>query len=271
MSVSISMQNALRQSTQFRQPDTCPVATCSAIALYEQELERHRATETRLRKSMFRESKLVRQKDELMAQKDVLAKESEHRFLNGLQLINSLLSAQSRGTKNPEAAAQLKLAASRVATLGRVHRHLHTLDTLESVAFKQYLEELCRDLSDVASSEFEERSLHVEGDELSVPRVTAVPLAFIASELITNSIKYARGRIAVSLQTMSNGDVILSVSDDGPGLPEAFDPTATNGMGMRIIAALVSQLHGELRYAKGDHDEGTRFSVLFNPRAGDKI
>lgn len=185
MSVSISAQNALRPSTQFRQPDNCPVATCSAIALYEQELERHRATETRLRKSMFRERELVRQKDELIAQKDVLAKESEHRFLNGLQLINSLLSAQSRGTENPEAAAQLKMAANRVATLGRVHRHLHTLDTLESVAFKQYLEELCQDLSDVTTGEFGERSLQVKGDELSVPRVTAVPLAFIASELIT--------------------------------------------------------------------------------------
>ena len=103
--------------------------------------------------------------------------------------------------------------------------------------------------------------------ELKISRVLAVPLGFIASELITNSIKYAKGKITVSLQTMPNGDCALSVSDDGPGLPEAFDPAATNGLGMKIIAALVRQIHGELNFAKGDHDQGTRFSVLFNPQA----
>jgi len=235
--------------------------------MYEQELERHRATESRLRESVLRERDLLRQKDELILQKDILATESEHRLLNGMQLIISLLAAQSRGTKNPEAAAQLTIAANRVATLGRVHRHLHTLDKLESVDLKQYIEKLCHDLSDMASSEFAERSLCVEGAELKISRVLAVPLGFIASELITNSIKYAKGKITVSLQTMPNGDCALSVSDDGPGLPEAFDPAATNGSGMKIIAALVRQIHGELNFAKGDHGQGARFSVLFNPQA----
>ena len=218
-----------RPATRFRQPDNCPVAVCSAILMYEQELERHRATESRLRESVLRESDLLRQKDELILQKDILAKESEHRLLNGLQMITSVLAMQSRGTKNPEAAAQLTMATNRVATLGRVHRHLHTLDKLESVEFKQYLEKLCHDLSDMASSKFAERSLCVEGTELKISRALAMPLGFIASELITNSIKYAKGKITVSLQTMPNGDCVLSVSDDGPGLPEAFDQAATNG------------------------------------------
>ena len=52
--------------------------------------------------------------------------------------------------------------------------------------------------------------------------------------MITNSIKYAKGKITVSLQTMPNGDAALSVSDDGPGLPRAFDPAATNGLGIKI-------------------------------------
>ena len=131
-------------------------------------------------------------------------------------------------------------------------------------------QELCNDLSDVASSESVVRSLCVEGAELEVPRATAVPLGFIASELITNSIKYAKGTITVSLQTMPNGDVALSVADDGPGLPDGFDPAATDGLGMKIIAALVRQIHGELKFAKGDNNQGTRFSVLFSPQVGDR-
>jgi two-component sensor histidine kinase len=115
--------------------------------MYEQELERHRATESQLRKSLRRESDLLRQKDELIEQKDIWRREFEHRLLNGLQLIASLLAVQSRGTKIPEAAAQLTIAANRVATLGRIQRHLHTLDQLESVEHKQYLESLCKDLA----------------------------------------------------------------------------------------------------------------------------
>ncbi len=68
--------------------------------MYEQEFERHRATESSLRQSVLRERDLLRQKDELILQKDelilqkdelilqkeILAKESEHRFLNDCNL-----------------------------------------------------------------------------------------------------------------------------------------------------------------------------------------
>ena len=62
---------------------------------------------------------VVRQMEESIQQKDILFKECEHRLLNGLQLIASLLTIQSRAIENAEAAAQLKIAANRVApTLG---------------------------------------------------------------------------------------------------------------------------------------------------------
>lgn len=263
---SVRRQILSRQAPQLQKPDNCPAATGSVIAMYQQDLCRHRVTRSKLRDAIRRESDLRREKDELILRNDILAKESEHRLLNGLQLIASLLTTQSRGAKNPEAVAQLCMAANRVATLARVHRHLHTLDKLEGVEFKQYLEKLCEDVSDMVSSESTKCSLCVEGAEINISRIAATPLAFIASELITNSIKYAEGRITVGLQSMPNGDAVLSVSDDGPGLPEAFDPTATHGLGMKIIAALARQIHGELSFAKGSHGQGTRCSVQFNPR-----
>jgi two-component sensor histidine kinase len=251
--------------TLFQQPDNCAVAACSAIAMHEQELERHRATESKLRESVLRERDLLRQKDELILQKDIFSKESEHRLLNGLQMIISMLSLQSRAAENAEAAAQLTIAANRVATLGRIHRHLHTLDNTETVEFRQYLETLCHDLADVASSGRSERSLVVEGTELQIPTVTAIPLGFIASELITNSIKYAKGRIAVRLQGTPKG-CALSISDDGPGLPQGFNPAATKGLGMTLITALVKKIGGVLDIGKGDHGQGTRVTVRFAPQ-----
>ena len=97
--------------------------------MYELELIKHQETEARLREAALREHALVREKDELLAQKDILRRESEHRFLNGVQLIGSLLSLQSRTVGNAEVAGQLALAANRVGTLARVHRHLRLSTT----------------------------------------------------------------------------------------------------------------------------------------------
>lgn len=260
----VPRRDALRPKTKFRLPADCPIANCSVIAMYERELDKHRATEATLRKAVIRESALLRQLEELIRQKDILSKESEHRLLNGLQLITSLLSIQSRAAKNDEVAAQLRIAISRVAILGRIHQHLHALDHAESVEFKQYLEKLCRDLSGIASNEEPKRVLAVEGAELKISTATAIPLGFIASELITNSIKYAKGNITARLQTTAEKGHALSVSDDGPGLPEGFDPSATQGLGMKLVSALVRQIGGELQIAQGDNGRGTRFVVMFS-------
>ncbi len=80
-SPAVGRHRATKPPTQFRQPDNCPVPVCPTIVMYEQELKRHRASESRLQQAVLRENELLRQKDELILQKDVLAKESEHRFL----------------------------------------------------------------------------------------------------------------------------------------------------------------------------------------------
>lgn len=256
--------DVLLPKSQFQQPADCQVVSCSAISMYEAELKKHKATEAKLRRSVIRERALLRRQENLILQKDILSKESEHRLLNGLQLITSLLTIQSRAAKNNETAVQLTIAANRVAILGRIHQHLHALDHVENVEFKRYLEKLCSDLAGIASNESHERTIVVESVQLSIPTVKAIPLAFIASELITNSIKYAKGKITVGLQCEADQSCALSVVDDGPGLPEGFNPAAAHGLGMKIISSLVRQIGGRLQIARGDNGSGSRFTVLFS-------
>jgi len=232
---------------------------------HEGELAKHRLTELRLREALAREEALIQKMDNVIEQQETLRRESDHRLLNGLQMIVSLLSLQSRASANAEAAAQLAVAANRVGTIERVHRRLHQLDGVQTVNFKQYLEDLCGDLSAMLSSDdHPDRVIFVEGIDIELATVTAVPLAFIANELITNAIKYGKGRITVGLERGFGNGYALFVSDDGPALPKDFDPAACKGLGMKIVRSFVGQIGGELRVGRGDKNQGTRFSVLFS-------
>ena len=234
------------------------------VASYERELATFRGTEIRLRDALAREEALLRQKDELILQQRVLSEESDHRLLNGLQMIVSLLSLQSRASENAEVASQLGAAADRIAAIGRIHQRLHSFDGVQTFALKRYLEDICGDFSLMLSADRPERVIVVEGIEIKLPAVTAIPLGFIANELITNAAKYGTGPIAVGLEPRPEKGYALSVSDDGPGLPEGFDPAASKGLGMRIIRSLVGRIGGELRIGRDDKNQGTRFTVLFS-------
>jgi two-component sensor histidine kinase len=234
------------------------------VASYERELTEHTRAEVLLRQALARDDAQLRHQDEVIQQQDALSKEADHRLLNGLQMVVSLLSLQSRGAANAEAATQLAIAAGRVATIERVHRRLHCFDGVPAVAFKQYLEDFCRDFSAMLSSENgPERPIVVEGVEVNLPTTTGIPLGFIVNELITNAAKYGKGRITVRLEANPERGYALSVADDGPGLPEGFDPAGCKGLGMRLIRSLVAGIGGELRIGRGDQDQGTRFTVLF--------
>jgi two-component sensor histidine kinase len=234
------------------------------VASYERELTEQKHAERLLRQALARDDALLRHQDKVIREQDLLSKESDHRLLNGLQMIVSLLSLQSRASTNAEAATQLAIAAGRVATIERVHRRLHCFDGVPAVAFKQYLEDFCRDLSAMLSSEdCAERAVVVEGVEVNLPTTTGIPLGFIVNELITNAAKYGKGRITVRLEANSARGYALSVSDEGPGLPEGFDPAAGKGLGLKLIRSLVAGIGGELRVGRGEQDQGTRFTVQF--------
>jgi two-component system, sensor histidine kinase PdtaS len=235
------------------------------VASYERELANHRYTEIRLREALAREQALLRQKDEVIQQQELLSRETDHRLLNDLQMIVSLLSLQGRASSNAEVASQLAAAADRIAMIGRIHRRLHYFDGVQTVAFKQYLEDLCRDFSMMLSSEDSpERVIVVEGIEIKLPTVTGIPLGFIVNELVTNAVKYGNGRITVRSEPNPGKGYALSVSSDGPALPEGFDPASCKGLGMRIVRSFVERIGGELRTGRGDNDQGTRFTVLFS-------
>jgi two-component sensor histidine kinase len=238
-----------------------PISFRRALPRDRNSQKEHAALTAELQAALVREMVLQQEKHELSQRQVMLAQEFEHRLINGLQLIVSLLSLQSRTATTPEAADQLTIAARRVASLGRVHRRLHLLDHQDHVEFKEYLQHLCEDLSGLLFQEGSGYAIVVEGAKAEIPTTMAIPLGFIVNELITNSAKYAAGHITVRIEATSPADRSLSVMDDGPGLPAGFKPADSKGLGMKIVLSLVQQIGGELHIIP--RGSGTRFMVKF--------
>ena len=234
------------------------------VASYERELAAAKAMESQLRRVLAQDLILLGQKDELIRHQEILNQECHHRLLNNLQMIASLLSLQSRSEANTEASARLAVAADRVGAIGRLHRHLHSMDNTEAVEFKQYLDELCRDHSTISmSEELPTQDIAVEGVAMSLPTVIGIPLGLIANELVTNAIKHGEGHIAVKLEPHVRKGYALSVCNKGPALPAGFDPAACDGLGMKLVSSFIKQIGGELQIDRGDANDCTRFTVLF--------
>lgn len=209
----------------------------------------------------------LRQKDELIQRQELLKKESDHRLLNDLQIAVSLLSLQSRESTDAEVAAQLSTAANRVAMIAKIHHRLNSHDGVQTIEFKKFLEGLGRDFSTMVSSEGARVRIAVEGTELVLSVSVAIPLGFVVSELITNAAKYGKGLVTIRLEPEPTHGYALSVCNDGPPLPEGFDPDAGEGLGMRIVRSFVRQIGGELQFGRCTNGQGARFTVLFFARS----
>lgn len=204
---------------------------------------------------------LAIEKEKALNDKRLVSREIDHRIKNSLMLVSSVLAMQQRSAASPEAKAALVQASDRVGTIARIHDQLHRSATADSVEFGSYLRALADDL--MASLTRNDADLTFEAEKVDLAADRAAPLGLIAAELLMNALKHARreqGRSHLWLTFRREGDLLeLVVADDGPGLPDDFDPTRSRGLGMRLIVSLVKQLEGGFEAV--NVGEGARFVV----------
>ena len=185
-----------------------------------------------------------------------MAREIDHRVMNSLQFISSLLAIQSRSAHG-EAVDQLKLAANRVAAVAQVHRNFYS-DEAHEVSCISFLRRLCNDLGNIL-----DKTVEAHGDEDMVPTTFIQPIGLLVNELVTNAAKHGAGKIEVAYR-QHDGVHELSVCDEGEGLPPDIDPeTSVSGLGMRVIKSLVGQLNGTMTSCSNPVGPGTCFRVSF--------
>jgi two-component sensor histidine kinase len=208
-------------------------------------------------------SRMSNRINELLKQKDLLLRELQHRVMNSLNILSSLLDVQRRYVVDPAAKEHLANARDRIIAMGTVYRHLYQAHTLEYVEFSEFLNTICN-TSEAAYVRGGRLSIEAEAEPVQLSGAHAIALGMLTHELITNALKHAysdgvRGHIKVILKHTDNDSIELRFSDNGRGLPDNFQIETTSSLGMKIIASTVRQLGGTLEINR--LDPGTEFVI----------
>jgi two-component sensor histidine kinase len=203
-------------------------------------------------------SELAARVADLEAERDriaMMSREIDHRVMNSLQFVSALLEMQSRAASHPDIAAQLEIAATRVAMVARVHRHFYLDEAVETICALEYARRLMADIATLLGPV----SLNISGETTAISTTLILPLGLILNEIVTNAAKHGAQSIVVAIAPAGSG-VQITVTDNGPGLPADFDPAARKGLGMRVVGALLRQHRGKLEFGASPAG-GASFSI----------
>jgi two-component sensor histidine kinase len=194
----------------------------------------------------------LRRRDRELVTKDATIREIHHRVKNNLQTVAALLRLQARRIQQPEARAALEEAVRRVGSIAIVHETLSQAGE-EHVDFDEIADRLGRMVTDVAVVGAAVRVVR-RGSFGVLASETATPLAMVITEALQNAVEHGypdpasarEGTIELEAVT-TPGRLVVTISDDGRGLPEGFDLAASTSLGLSIVRTLVeSELGGTL-------------------------
>lgn len=206
-----------------------------------------------------------RQKVELEAaleQNRLLLHEVSERVRNNLDLVCTLVGLQAAMAGSVDATEELLDARNRVRIMSDIHEILVTAGTPTGIEACPLLRGIAARLLDLYGRENIRLQTECAGVDLGV--AVATPCGLIIYELFANTLQHAfpdgrPGTVTLALKR-DGADLVLTVGDDGVGLPEGIDTRLSATLGIAVVSTLVRQLNGTLSIESGP---GTRFVMRF--------
>lgn len=202
-----------------------------------------------------------------------LLKEVHHRVKNNLQMIHSLLDLQAESVKDIYAIEKFKNSQNRVQSMALIHQQLYQSKNLTTIEMDDYIHSMISYLRDSYGILSERIDFRLEIESIPIYIDSAIPLGLIINELITNTIKHAFPDIKTPKKRMQtaqneiliqlkkeNGQCILTVSDNGIGLPKNYSTKNIPSLGLELVFLLAEQINGKIKINKST---GTSFIIKF--------
>ncbi|MEQ1781190.1 MAG: ATP-binding protein [Hyphomonadaceae bacterium] len=196
-----------------------------------------------------------------------LVLEADHRIANHLAMVSGYVRLKEKSlARQPDAPTRdsVKLAfegiRAQIDAVARLHRSLATRKQGGRIDLGEYIHHVCAPFMSGLSGQIEltedlQAGCLVQSDDI-------LPMTQIASEVITNAIKYSHvrgetGKLLVRCRSAPDGQLEMDITDDGTGLPQLLDPSTSEGIGFRLIRALTAQIGAESGFESSV--AGTRF------------
>ena len=192
----------------------------------------------------------ISERKEAESNQRTLLMELNHRVKNNMQMLYSLLVAAGREAQSEEARSVLADAGRRIAAMAAAQRLLYGEANPRSFRADDLLRTICDGARQSSANRI---TIGVDAEPIQLSNEAAQPLALILNELLTNAIKYGIGnRPNGEIRTMlrrHDGNIELSVHDDGPGFVPLETQRRASGLG--LVRGLASQLNGRFTVDPG--------------------
>ena len=222
----------------------------------EQEIVQRKTAEETVTKSLL--------------EKEVLLREIHHRVKNNLQIITSLIRLQKQQITDAGTIDALLDSESRIRSMALVHEKLYRSADLASIDLTDYTRTLATHLITTYATDPTKIRLVIDIKEVFLDINRATPVGLIMNELITNTLTHAfpegrSGEITITGRRTPAG-IMLSVQDNGVGLPEGLDWRNAPTLGLHLVITLIRQVQGSIELNRAG---GTAFE-MFIPSAREK-
>ncbi len=203
--------------------------------------------------------------DVAVNEKQTLLQETHHRVKNNLQIIASLLNLQRKYSKDKKLTTALVDGRNRVKSMALIHQLLYQKKDLKGINVRNYVENLMSSLFSSLKADAENIVFTNEVEPLNLHEDTLLSIGLIINEIVTNSLKYAfpnndGGEINIVL-TKKGDQLLLSISDNGKGIPEDFDINDKSSFGYSLVTSLSKKLDAAINIFNQD---GTTVDLVIN-------
>lgn len=208
----------------------------------------------------------IRRQDEELRVKNAMIQEVHHRVKNNLQTIAGLLRMQARRVKSEEARLVLDETLNRILSVAVIHEFLSN-ENSNIINIKEVSYRIIAQFEQGVLSPDKQIKLKLTGEMINLPARQATACSLIINELLQNAIEHGfeeKHSGTVELNLADKGDeVMITVSDNGDGLPGDFHVDQSGSLGLQIVKILVEgDLRGKIQWENAAHNGGEGLSVI---------
>lgn len=212
-----------------------------------------------------------------------LVAEANHRIANSLTVLVSMVRMQSAAVKknadsysNAEVRHLLHGIAARINTISQLHRIISHAGADGVISLKPHLHDVTDALVAALSCTEQVVTVVHTGGDCMVQMRQVQPIVLMLCEIFINAMKYAHPTgvpLIMLVDSLISGDgrLVLTICDDGVGLPEGFDPAQSSGMGFKVMRSLAAEVGGQLQIRSTHLGLSFRLSLPAMAMAGTRL